>query len=168
MADTAEQIQELVVRYPRLEDAVKAAMIDALRKNGGDHREWGGAVFQRGNEFYATAPQSSGENTALQIKARADQPGDHAVAIYHTHPNTPTSSRFSRDDVEFAKAFGRPSFLSDGGDVQVFDPKVDKAPHVAPSERGDMSIGSAQGRTLIPRELLARALRAATTPQGPS
>lgn len=161
MADTAEQIQELVVRYPRIEDAIKAAMIDALRK-GADHKEWGGAVFQRGNEFYATAPQTSGQTAHVDIRATADQPGDHSVAVYHTHPIGRDSGRFSPDDVAQAKAFGKPMFVGvEGGDTLTFDPKTDRADALDPRRRNDPGAGSARGRVFLPRELLAQALRTA-------
>jgi proteasome lid subunit RPN8/RPN11 len=166
MADTAGQIQELVVQYPELRDAVRMAMVDALRANKNGN-EWGGAIFQRGdNRFYATKPQSSEAGKDLKITARADQVGDHAVAIYHTHPNTRTAGHFSRADTDFAKAFGRPSFLgSDFGDVRVFDPKIDRADYVSPDKQRDDSVGGADGRTFIARAMLANALRQTTTPQ---
>lgn len=149
------EVTELITRYPELKDAVRVAMMKALRA-GSDGAEWGGAIFQRGNEFYASDPQSSKQTGDIKVRVVPDAPDDSPAAIYHTHPRGPDSQRFSPNDVNEARKLKMPSFigLTETGDVRVFDPGVDRPD---PANMRDPTKGAARGRTY----LLAEALRMA-------
>lgn len=155
---TEQQVSEIVARYPELRDAVRIAMMKALRA-GSDDKEWGGAIFQRGNEFYASDPQSSGGKYGIGVHAKRDQPDDILSAIYHTHPKGKYSERFSPDDVRVAQSMKVPSFVgvAQNGNVIAFDPATDKPDRINPRMRNPNTDGAARGRTY----LLAEALRMA-------
>lgn len=150
MADTADHLDEIVVRYPDMADAVRAAIADALKANP-NTKEWGGAVFRRGDRFYATSPQSSGGAFDISITATADQPGDKLVAIYHTHPNGRDAELFSPHDVKAAQKLKVPSYIGlvRDGSARVFDPAIDYPSSIDPRRRSDPNAGSAIGRNAL-------------------
>ena len=109
----ADEVRELIVRLPTMDDAARVGLIKALRSTKKDRNEWGGIIFQdpKGN-YYSVDPMTSNNPYQVEMKGSPYDKGDKFVAMYHTHPsNDASAAYFSEGDVNAAGKVKRPSYI---------------------------------------------------------
>lgn len=111
--------------YPTEVEAVEVALTAAASLS--TTKEYAGVVYKSSDGVYCyTQPVTSGARDGFAIRVDFP-PGAELAALYHTHPKGLDSEQFSRDDIDFAHAVKKRSYIMSiaSGHIRLYDPAVD-------------------------------------------
>ena len=102
--------------FVTLDEAATAALAEALSR--GEVYEWGGALFECGDKFFATEPVSAKRSAHVRFRI-AKAAGCRLAGIYHTHPHGDAADRFSSGDVAVVQKLRVDSYIGVAQDRSV-------------------------------------------------